>query len=127
MNPQGGPPLSGGPVGTAFNCLLRVEMQTGRVDMLGLAPGMAINEPVHIPSSRAGHHGWLLAVVDREAGDDYESELWVLDGDNIAAGAVARVKLPVPLRPQVHGWWVSAAQLAGSRQPRPAASAPAAF
>jgi carotenoid cleavage dioxygenase len=127
MNPQGGPPLSGGPVGTAFNCLLRVEMQTGRVDMLGLAPGMAINEPVHIPSSRAGHNGWLLAVVDREAGDDYESELWVLDGDDIAAGAVARVKLPVPLRPQVHGWWVSAAQLAGSRQPRPAASAPAAF
>ena len=127
INPQGGPPLAGGPVGTAFTCLLRLEMKTGRVDLMGLPPGMAINEPVHIPSSRPGHHGWLLLVVDREAGDDYVSELWVVDGDNISAGAVARVKLPVPLRPQVHGWWVSAEQLANSRQPKAAADAAAAF
>ena len=32
INPQGGPPLSGGPVGTAFTCLLRVELDTGKVD-----------------------------------------------------------------------------------------------
>jgi carotenoid cleavage dioxygenase-like enzyme len=54
-------------------------------------------------------------VVDRVDGDDFKSELWVIDGDKLNAGPVARVKLPVPLRPQVHGWWVSAAQLAKAK------------
>ena len=59
--------------------------------------------------------GWLLCVVDREAGTDYESQLWVIDGDRVEAGPVARIKVPVPMRPQVHGWWVSEAQLARAR------------
>jgi carotenoid cleavage dioxygenase-like enzyme len=116
INPQGGPPLSGGPVGTAFTCLLRAELNTGKVTMLALEPGMAINEPVHIPSRRAGHEGWLLAVVDRAMGERFESELWVLDADRIEAGPVARVKVPVPLKPQVHGTWVTASQLAQARR-----------
>jgi carotenoid cleavage dioxygenase-like enzyme len=115
VNPKGGPPLPGGPVGAAFTCLLRVETQTGKVDMMELAPGMAINEPVHIPSSRAGHEGWLLTVIDRAVDDDFKSELWVIDADRVSAGPVAKVFLPVPLRPQVHGWWVSAAQLAKAK------------
>jgi carotenoid cleavage dioxygenase-like enzyme len=116
MNPQAkGPPLVGNVVGAAFNCLLRIDLVTRRVDALALDPGMAINEPVHVPSSTPGHGGWLLAVVDREAARDYDSELWVIDADNIAAPPVAKVKVPLPVRPQVHGTWVSAKQLAGSR------------
>ncbi|MEO6185977.1 MAG: carotenoid oxygenase family protein [Steroidobacteraceae bacterium] len=116
MNPQAkGPPLSGGPVGTTFNALLRVEMNTGKVDMLGLDPGMAINEPVHVPASTAGRSGYLIFTVDRAAGDDFTSELLIVDADNITAPPVARVKVPVPMRPQVHGWWVSAAQLARAK------------
>ncbi len=122
VNPNGGPPLAGGPVGTAFNCLLRVDLTTGRVDAMGLEPQMAINEPVHIPSSRQDHNGWLMMVVDREAGDDYQSELWIVDADNVAAGPVAKVKVPVPLRPQVHGWWVSKAELAKARHKHPDAA-----
>ncbi|GAA0319875.1 carotenoid oxygenase family protein [Sphingomonas oligophenolica] len=114
MNPEGGPPLPGGPVGAAFNALLRIEPGNGRVEMLGLDPEMAISEPVHIPSSREGHDGWLLAVVDRRTGEAlFESELWVIDAANIAAGPVARVPVPVRMRPQVHGVWVSEAQLVG--------------
>ena len=115
MNPEAmGPPLAGGPVGTAFNCLLRIDLATGRVDALGLGPAMAINEPVLVPSARAAHNGWLLMVIDRQVGDDYQSELWVVDADDIGAGPVAKIAVPVPLRPQVHGWWVSAAELAKS-------------
>lgn len=55
-----------------------------------------------------------MMVVDREAGDDYKSELWIVDADDVAAGPVAKVRAPVPLRPQVHGWWVSAAELSKS-------------
>jgi carotenoid cleavage dioxygenase len=115
MNPEAmGPPLGGGPVGTAFNCVLRVDLHTGRVDVLGLGPAMAVNEPVLVPSARADHNGWLLLVVDRQVADEYKSELWIVDADNLSAGPVAKVAVPVPLRPQVHGWWVPAAELAKS-------------
>jgi carotenoid cleavage dioxygenase-like enzyme len=113
MNPAGGPPLPGGPVGAAFNALIRLEPESGRVTAMTLEPDMAISEPVHIPSTCGGHDGWLLAVVDRRAGENvFESELWVIDAGDIAAGAVARVPVPVRLRPQVHGAWVSERQLA---------------
>src|SRR5690606_28415575 len=58
MNPQAkGPPLVGNVVGAAFNCLLRIDLGSGRVDALALDPGMAINEPVHVPSTLAGQIG----------------------------------------------------------------------
>lgn len=118
MNPGGGPPLPGGPVGAAFNALLRIEPGIGRVEMLGLDPNMAISEPVHVSAARDDHDGWLLAVVDRRTGDAaFASELWVIDAGNIAAGAVARVPVPVRMRPQVHGAWVSEAQLAARAAP----------
>jgi carotenoid cleavage dioxygenase len=103
-------------VGACFNALLRLDLNTREVQMLGMEPGMAINEPVHVPGTRPGHNGWLLAVVDRQAAKDYDSELWIIDADNIAAPPVARIKVPVPLRPQVHGWWVTQQQLDNSRR-----------
>lgn len=118
-NPQVGPPVSGGPVGTSFNCLLRLDMLTGRIDALNLQPGMAINEPVHVPSRTPGHDGWLVAVIDRELdAQNHLSELWVLDAGNIAAPPVAKVRVPVPLHPQVHGWWVPAAELVKAKPRR---------
>jgi carotenoid cleavage dioxygenase len=115
-NPHIGPPVPGGPVGVSFNSLLRVEVNTGRVDSMDLPPGMAINEPVHIPGSIPGHDGYLATVVDRELDEQHhESELWILDATHIAAPPLAKVRLPLPLHPQVHGWWVSAADLAASR------------
>jgi carotenoid cleavage dioxygenase len=118
MNPEAkGPPLVGNVVGAAFNCLLRLDLANpAATQALALDPGMAINEPVHVPSATAGHGGWLLAVVDREAARDYDSELWIIAADNIAAPPVAKVKVPLPLRPQVHGSWVSARALAQAQR-----------
>jgi carotenoid cleavage dioxygenase len=113
INPQGGPPLPGGPVGVAFNMLMRIEPGNGRIDALPLGPHMAINEPVHVPAANPDAEGWLLAVVDQRSGEDsFASELWVIDAGDIARGAVARVPMPLPMRAQVHGTWVSAAELA---------------
>ncbi|MEC3948092.1 carotenoid oxygenase family protein [Sphingobium sp. HWE2-09] len=121
MNPQGGPPLPGGPVGFAFNALLQIEPGNGRIDMMGLDFGMAISEPVHVPAQAPDHAGWLLMVVDRQATEtDFRSELWVVDAGAIAAGPVARVPMPLPMRAQVHGVWVSAAHLAEARTRKPA-------
>jgi carotenoid cleavage dioxygenase len=116
MNPEmQGPPVMGGPVGFMFNMLMRLDFAGGPPQALALPPAHAINEPVHVPSSQPGHEGWLVAVVDRQTGmDDFEHECWIIEAGNIAAGPVARISIPQRLRPQVHGWWVSAAQLAAA-------------
>jgi len=117
VNPQGGPPLAGGPVGTAFNALLRIEPGNGRLEMMGLDPDMAINEPAHIPARDPQSEGWLLTVVDKKTGEStHTSELWIVDAGAVAKGPVARIEVPVQLRPQVHGAWVPAAELAKSRR-----------
>ena len=116
IDPKAGPPLPGGPVGAGMNCLLRIEPATGRIDSLSMPFGWAINEPVHIPPAPGSKgDGWLLAVVDEQRGDDYLSELWIINATDVAAGPVAKVKIPIRQRPQVHGWWVTLEQLKHSK------------
>ena len=117
MNPAAGPPVPGGPVGAQFNCLLRIEPAIGRIQAAGFGPATAVSEPAHVPSVEPGHGGWLLVVVDRELDPQHhESELLVLDASDIAAPPVARVRVPVPLHPQIHGCWVPGAELAKARR-----------
>ena len=118
MNPNGGPPVPGGPVGAQFNCLLQLDLAGGPPMLAEFGPNTAVSEPVHVPSTAPGEEGWLLLVVDHELDEQtHRSELVVLDAACIAAPPLARVALPVPLHPQIHGCWVSADQLADSRQP----------
>ena len=114
MNPEAkGPPIVGGPVGAMFNMLLRIEPETGRLDALPLPPAHCLNEPVHVPSQTPGHEGWLIMIVDHQTGaNDFAHAAWIVDAGKIAAGPVAKIHIPARLRPQVHGWWVSAAQRA---------------
>jgi carotenoid cleavage dioxygenase len=115
MNPQGGPPMPGGPVGANFNALLRIEVGNGRLELMGVPPGAAISEPVHVPSNEPGHDGWLLSVIDmpnhpdpsQQVPGDYTSELWIVHAGEVAKGPVAKVRTGLPLRSQVHGTWVS--------------------
>ena len=114
MNPQmQGPPVAGGPVGVMFNTLLRLDFTGQPPQALALPPGHCFSEPVHVPSAQAAHEGWLLTIVDRQTGvSEFTHSLWILDAGQVAAGPIARVPIPHRLRPQVHGWWVSAAELA---------------
>ncbi|WP_068074791.1 carotenoid oxygenase family protein [Novosphingobium lentum] len=122
MDPQmKGPPVAGGPVGAMFNMVVRLEFgadgsQPGQVvDALALPPGWSINEPVHVPAADPGQLGWLVAIVDHQTGDNaFDHFAWVIDGGALGAGPVATVAIPARLRPQVHGWWVSAEQLAAA-------------
>jgi carotenoid cleavage dioxygenase-like enzyme len=113
MNPQmQGPPVAGGPVGAMFNMLLRLDFTGRPPQALALPPGSCFNEPVHIPPAGAGREGWLLAVVDSQTGpSEFEHALWIIDAGNLGAGPVAKAAIPHRLRPQVHGWWVGAAEL----------------
>ncbi len=114
MNPQlQGPPVAGGPVGVMFNALLRLDFTGKPPQALALPPGHCFSEPAHVPSSQPAHQGWLLTVVDQQTGPaEFRHAVWILDAGDLAAGPVARVDIPHRLRPQVHGWWVSAAELA---------------
>ncbi len=116
MNPQmQGPPVAGGPVGAMFNMLLRLDFTGKPPQALGLPPGHCFNEPVHVPSSKAGHEGWLLTIVDSQTGPaDFQHALWIIDAGNVGAGPIAKALIPHRLRPQVHGWWVAAAELAAA-------------
>lgn len=116
MNPERqGPPVFGGPVGAMFDMLLRLDFTGAPPRALALPVGSCFNEPVHVPSSEAGHEGWLVTVVDTQTGpDDFTHECWIIPAADPGAGPVARVSLPRRLRPQVHGWWVSAAALAAA-------------
>lgn len=108
-----GPPVLGGPVGAMFDLLLRLDMRGGPPQAFALPVGSCFNEPVHVPSREADHEGYLLTVVDHQTGpDSFTHECWVFDAGHVAGGPVARVAIPRRLRPQVHGWWVSAQQLA---------------
>ena len=122
MNPQGGPPMPGGPVGMNFNALLRIEVGNGRIDLMGVPPGAAISEPAHVPSSDPTHGGWLLMVVDipngppgQSAPHDYSSELWVVPADEVEKGPIAKIRTGLALRSQVHGAWVGRAKLEQSK------------
>ena len=114
MNPEmQGPPVAGGPVGAMFNALMRLNYTGKPPQALMLAPNECFNEPVHVPAADPTHEGWLLTVINRQQGPEvFENELWVLAAGDLAAGPVAKVSIPRRLRPQVHGWWVSAEALA---------------
>lgn len=116
MNPQmQGPSAVDGPVGAMFNLLLRLDFTGKPPQELALPPRHCCNEPVHVPSTQAGHEGWLLMVVDRQTGAaEFSHAVWIIDAGNVAAGPLAKIAIPHRLRPQVHGWWVSAAQLAAA-------------
>lgn len=113
MNPEmQAPPVAGGPVGAMFNTLLRLDLTGQPPRVLALPPGHCFNEPVHVPSTRPGHEGWLLSMVDQQlSGDDFRHALWVIDAAHVEAGPVAKVPVPHRLRPQVHGWWVGSSDL----------------
>jgi carotenoid cleavage dioxygenase len=116
MNPEmQGPPVFGGPVGVMLNMLMRLNFAGGPPQALALPPAHCIQEPVHVPSTQPGHDGWLIAIVDRQTGEaSFAHECWIINAGDVAAGPVARIHIPEAMRPQVHGWWVSAAQIAGA-------------
>jgi carotenoid cleavage dioxygenase-like enzyme len=98
-----------------FNMLLRWDLRGGPPQALAMPPAHAINEPVHVPGATPGHEGWLIAFVDQQTGPDmYEHAAWIIEAGNVSAGPVAKIAIPHRQRPQVHGWWVSAAQLAAA-------------
>src|SRR5690606_14633859 len=94
-----------GPVGAGFNTLVRLEPGSGRTTTFSLGPTWTFSEPIHIASTAPGHEGDLAAAIDDHG--RYLSEIARSEAASSPKGPIARIKLPIRLRAQVHGNWVA--------------------
>jgi carotenoid cleavage dioxygenase-like enzyme len=108
-DPAAGPPNISGPVGAGFNTILRINVKTREIRAFAPGPRITVQEHIHIPSRQSGHEGWLAFVCDLH--DENLSDVFVLEAEHPERGPIARIKLPLRLRPQVHGTWVPRDQL----------------
>jgi carotenoid cleavage dioxygenase-like enzyme len=102
-----------GPImGFFFNSLLTMDMETGKADAWFAGDTSSTQEPVFAPASPDAPegHGYVIGVVNRRA--EHRSDLVILDAQNMAAGPVATIKLPVRLKYGIHGNWVPAGSFA---------------
>ena len=94
-----------GPRGPA-NALCRFDFTTGQVESMFAGPTMGLQEIAFAPRSADAPEGdgWVLALGTDYA--DMKSHVVIADTANLAAGPVARVKLPFRAPGQIHGNWV---------------------
>jgi len=103
-NPENGPPQMIGIAHMGFNTLTRLEVKSGNAKHFSPGPGTTVAEPIHVPSKQPGHEGYLIMTVHLH--DTMLAEVLVLEAEHIDKGPLARIKLPIRLRHQVHGSWV---------------------
>jgi carotenoid cleavage dioxygenase len=103
--------------GLFFNVLARHDHATGKSVTAFAGPTGGFQEPVFIPRRKDAPEGdgYLAALVNRY--DEHRSDLAIIDAQTMER--IATVKLPLRLRPGLHGNWVPAAALP-SEPERPA-------
>jgi carotenoid cleavage dioxygenase-like enzyme len=107
FDPEVGPPMIAGPVGVGLNTVVRINVRTGELRSYCPGAGRTVQEHMHIPSTQAGHEGYLVFAVDVH--ETMSSEIHVLSAEHPERGALARIAMPMRLRNQVHGSWVPSA------------------
>jgi carotenoid cleavage dioxygenase-like enzyme len=109
FDPAVGAPIVAGPVGAGFNTLSRLEIKSGKLKSWNPTRPVTIQEEVHIPSRTPGHEGYLALIADLH--DTQLSDLLVFEAEHLDKGPIATAHLPLRLRNQVHGNWVTAEEL----------------
>ncbi len=89
------------------NAWFRFDHHTGAIEKFSAGETHGMSEPQFVPRHKGAPEGdgYLLGVVNDFR--EQRSELVIVDAMNLAAGAIAKVKLPFRLHMQVHGWWVA--------------------
>jgi carotenoid cleavage dioxygenase-like enzyme len=91
-----------------------VDHHTGQVEVARV-PGYRLSEMTFVPRKKDAPEGdgYLIGVGDsaQEAG---RSDLILFDTKDVAAGPVARVKMPFRCVGQVHGYWADASEIPGA-------------
>ncbi|MGG1947378.1 carotenoid oxygenase family protein [Trinickia sp. NRRL B-1857] len=86
--------------------IVRYDWQSGSYERYALPPGDQNSEPIFVArrGAQTEDDGWLLSCVYRQA--TATSDVVVLDAQDIAAGPVATVHLPVRVPAGFHGQWL---------------------
>lgn len=101
-----------GPImGFFFNSYVTLDMGTGKSDAWFAGDTSSTQEPVFAPAAPDAPegHGYVIGVVNRRA--EHRCDLVILDAQDMAAGPVATIKLPVRLKYGIHGNWVPSGSL----------------
>jgi carotenoid cleavage dioxygenase len=103
--------LPGVPRGAFMNSIGHVDLATGKKDSWWAGPVCSVQEPCFIPKSANAPEGegYIIAVINRVL--EMRSEFVILDAQNLSAGPLATLKLPVRLRNGLHGNWYPADHL----------------
>jgi carotenoid cleavage dioxygenase len=98
--------------GLIMNSIAHLDFTTGKQTTWWAGAQTVIQEPCFIPRTRdsAEGDGYLVAVLDNLV-TNY-SDLAIFDARRIAEGPFAFAKLPLRLRPALHGNWADAGRLA---------------
>ncbi|HEX7081970.1 MAG TPA: carotenoid oxygenase family protein [Gammaproteobacteria bacterium] len=115
FDPEKGPPRLAGPVGAGFNTIVRIDLRTGELRTFSPGPAHTVQEHVHVPSRVPDHEGYLVFAVDFH--ETMSSEIFLLEAEHPERGPIARIKMPMRLRNQVHGTWVPAEELRRASAP----------
>lgn len=85
---------------------IKIDVESGVSEAHEYGPGRGGAEPIFVPrdGSTVEDDGWILAVVYDAATD--QSELCILDAQDISAPEVARIHLPQRVPFGFHGNWV---------------------
>ncbi len=85
------------------SALVRIEPDRGVVARRDMFPALP-SEPCFVrrPDARHDEDGWLLTVIHRPGA---AAELWILDAETLTIEA--RLGLPIPLPPGLHGCWAN--------------------
>lgn len=94
-----------------FNQLTHFDLETGRREDWFPGPAGTFQDPVYLPKSPTADEddGYLIAILNWPA--DKRSELIILDTRKLAAGPIARAKIPVRMRLGIHSTWIDGAKL----------------
>jgi carotenoid cleavage dioxygenase-like enzyme len=99
----------------ARNSLGHVDLQEGRTQVWSAPPTHPVMEPCFIPraADSAEGDGWIVQALTNA--DTQLTELNLFEATDLARGPLARVKVPLRLRPAYHGSWAAAALVKPSR------------
>ncbi|KAF5559137.1 beta-carotene 15 15 monooxygenase [Fusarium phyllophilum] len=100
----------GSPAGGLFNCLAHYTWDERTEDIFWAGSCATFQEPSFIPKKDGGEgEGWLIALLNHL--DVLRNDVVIFDAQNLAAGPVATIHLPMKLRLGLHGNFVDQADI----------------
>ncbi len=104
--------VRGGSIGgPGWNAWTYRDLATGRASTYYPGPTSTVQEVAFAPKSATSPEGegYILGLVNRF--EDMSTDLMVMDAQNLEAGPLAAIHLPIRLRNGLHGNWVPARDL----------------